>query len=1162
MLRDAFYFGKKPNVHPKEKFTSSLEDARRQATTNHFWIINEYCDYRGFDWDFEFEFLPDEDVWAEDHNNIWPSQHQKDSGTWLCPKERSDINIYRADVDPVCRKNEINECWQILLNIDKTKFDFSWHPDPTDPPFIYKWGCKYFPVEVEACLEYHVPGATDIKYMPTIIELSPEMSRWEIVQEIDKNNFDFSWRPDPREPAFIYVWGNKWILPELQASVIYTAPGATEIKYMPHPVDVLPDANWKAYHNIDTKNFDMSWRPDPREPAFIYVWGNKWVSGELRPTLEYYTPGATEIKYMQDPVPLLPDYSLWKEFIPVDKNKFDFTWMPDPREPPFIYVWNNQWNNCFIEPTLEYHASGATEIKYMDDIAHVNSTQNELHWEILLPISNFDFSWRPDPTEPPFIYVWGNQWNNCFIEPTLRYLAEGATEIKYMDEVAPVKSIQNDPRWEILLPISNFDFSWRPDPTEPPFIYVFGNKWNDAETEPSVIYRVAGATEYKFMTNLVATLKSNMTNWTVRNQLDMKVFDFSWRPNPTHSPAIYEWGDDGPVYTVSDSYETISFEYARPSTVEETIEIEEEKLFESNIVRSMFFVDKGNKESSARFTELKARFSQLQKTRYLNSWVETITRCCSKSETDLFWVVSSEIDYSTFEFMHNPNPWQIKMVHVFGTQWTHWGNTYLVNKDTFADDTKYVKVIEHLNFLNFIKDKRAIANDCLYDVILVNHGNSNLETIQKQIQIKINDKNISIVDYNQNYLQTFKDILNSLDEKREHYVWICSSICSYDNFDFSYVCDPFAKEQLHVFPSDNQKFGDTFLVDVNKLRDLINDMLTLEDYEKVNYNAHQRVNRIKPPVFDITEDTLCNSIMREFDFPYAIFRTEDIDVRDEEPISLWTQKSKNILITSTGGTRIVVPKEAKLYVEGELYDYPYISSSKKLVKSKPLDIVFLSNGEIGADENYEHLLKVTNGVQNRVVRVDGVNGRVAAYHAAAEASETPWMFTVFAKLKVNSKFDWTWQPDRLQISKHYIFNAENPVNNLVYGHQAMIAYNKQITLANSGKGLDFTLDDEHEVVDMLSGVAVYNTDEWSAWRTSFREALKLKATIVENPNDSASVNRLLAWSTIGNGNYGDFSINGALDAIEYYDSVNGDLKKLRLSYDWPWLKDRFDKIYK
>ena len=98
MLRDVFYYGKKPNVHPREKFATSLEDARSQCTTEHFWIINEYCDYRNFDWDFDFEFLPDEDVWAEQHNNIWPSTRHSDSGTWLCPEQHSDINIYRADV--------------------------------------------------------------------------------------------------------------------------------------------------------------------------------------------------------------------------------------------------------------------------------------------------------------------------------------------------------------------------------------------------------------------------------------------------------------------------------------------------------------------------------------------------------------------------------------------------------------------------------------------------------------------------------------------------------------------------------------------------------------------------------------------------------------------------------------------------------------------------------------------------------------------------------------------------------------------------------------------------------------------------------------------------------------------------------------------------------
>ena len=81
MLRDVFYFGEKPNVHPRERHAIDVDDARQLATTYHFWIINEFCDYTGFDWDFDFDFLPDEDVWAEEHNNIWPSQHQKDSGT-------------------------------------------------------------------------------------------------------------------------------------------------------------------------------------------------------------------------------------------------------------------------------------------------------------------------------------------------------------------------------------------------------------------------------------------------------------------------------------------------------------------------------------------------------------------------------------------------------------------------------------------------------------------------------------------------------------------------------------------------------------------------------------------------------------------------------------------------------------------------------------------------------------------------------------------------------------------------------------------------------------------------------------------------------------------------------------------------------------------------
>jgi hypothetical protein len=347
---------------------------------------------------------------------------------------------------------------------------------------------------------------------------------------------------------------------------------------------------------------------------------------------------------------------------------------------------------------------------------------------------------------------------------------------------------------------------------------------------------------------------------------------------------------------------------------------------------------------------------------------------------------------------------------------------------------------------------------------------------------------------------------------------------------------------------------------IKQIIELINDMEKLEDFHKVNFNSTIKVKRLPEPVIVTTDDTQIAAIKNVTGFPYATLITEDnADIEDTlvEPMNLWSPESKNILITSTGGTRIVVPKEAKEYVKRELYDYPYIKTNTRLEKSTPMDIVFLSNGETGADENYNHLLAVTKGLPNRVVRVDGVNGRVAAYHAAAEASTTPWMFTVFAKLKVSSKFDWNWQPDRLQIPKHYVFHAKNPVNGLNYGHQAMIAYNKKLTLANQGTGLDFTMDDEHEVVKINSGVAVFNTDAWSTWRTSFREALKLRA----DPTD-ISKERLEFWLTVGSGPFSQYSMDGAQHAVEYYDEVEGDLLKLRLSYEWDWLRQKFEILYK
>jgi hypothetical protein len=575
--------------------------------------------------------------------------------------------------------------------------------------------------------------------------------------------------------------------------------------------------------------------------------------------------------------------------------------------------------------------------------------------------------------------------------------------------------------------------------------------------------------------------------------------------------------------------------------------LDDETLFKLFKKSDMFFVDRSNIESQVRFEKLKLQFPNIQKTRYLNSWVDTINRCINRSTTELCWILNSELDYSDFSFEYYPNPWQMNMVHVFGTQWSHWGTTFMVNRETFAQDTKFIKIIEHLSNLNFVKDRKAKATNVLYDIVYITHGNVTHPSDKLAIT------------YEGSYLKTFRNMLDKLPVKKEHYIWVCSSICNYQDFDFTYICDPFARDHLHVFPSERQQFGDTFLINVNKLRELIDTMTIMEEYGKINYNQHQRVKRLPAPVIVSEYDTHVASILTEFDFPYATFVTadnKDIQVIDDEPMNLWSEETKNVIITSTGGTRIIVPKEAKDFVETQLYDYPNITKTTRLAKSNPMDIVFLSNGESCAEENYQHLLKVTEGLSNRVVRVDGITGRVQAYHAVADASETPWALTVFAKLKVSQKFDWNWQPDRLQLPKHYIFHAKNPVNGLTYGHQAMIAYNKKLTLANQGYGLDFTMDDPNEVLNIISGIATFNTDEYSTWRTAFRECIKLKMS-----GTTESKERLDMWLTVGMGKFNEYSMEGAQHAVEYYEEVSGDFNKLKLSYEWDWLKEKYKSKY-
>ena len=355
-----------------------------------------------------------------------------------------------------------------------------------------------------------------------------------------------------------------------------------------------------------------------------------------------------------------------------------------------------------------------------------------------------------------------------------------------------------------------------------------------------------------------------------------------------------------------------------------------------------------------------------------------------------------------------------------------------------------------------------------------------------------------------------------------------------------------------MFASDGEKFGDTFFMHVPTFARRAEQVALLEWYD-CNF-VKTSVPRRPMPVIQHTADSHVDAVKNTtWAGPLATFTTTDYVPGNMITVPLWRKETKTIVPLSAGASSVIVPRVAVGDVRTQLYDYAYIDKTHRMLKDHPLDIVFISNGEPYAEFNYEHLkwaVQMEGLDCNHIHHSKGVNGRVAAYQAAARLSTTPWFFAVFAKLEVDHRFDWTWQPDRMQQPKHYIFHAHNPVNGLVYGHQAMIAYNKQMTLENTGEGLDFTMDQPHEVVPIISGTANYTESPWMAWRTAFREVLKLKHSLPDVENEY----RLNMWlSDAGEVKNAEWSRFGAEDAVEYYNEVGGDFTALKKSYEWEWL---------
>ena len=571
---------------------------------------------------------------------------------------------------------------------------------------------------------------------------------------------------------------------------------------------------------------------------------------------------------------------------------------------------------------------------------------------------------------------------------------------------------------------------------------------------------------------------------------------------------------------------------------------------------------------------------------------DSLEDAANKSRTRFYWYIYGGNDYTGFDFDFVPAPWESEHVHVFPSQWQRNGGVYFANKDTahlrqwhfqkqsvcrLEDRSKWIipANIDDTDF-DYSWHPDEIEPDYEYhfptqwqrDGGPIYPGTAGVKYAADQ-KIRANATQIFYMDlltrYVDNHLNVFKRIVNLATTE---FVWIVSSFCVYHDFDFTWHPAPEQREMIHVFPTyslygpaANQPRGDTFYIHVPSLRNQLYELELLDWFNVINYCTDQTVPVYPVPVINYDEDSLVTAVKEHsFQFPYAIFKLFNSAPNiGFVPPCIWSQKDRAIEALNASGSAAIVPREARAEIKTQLYDYPYVRrTDKQRLFNSALDIVFISNGEPGEELMFHHTEYMTN---SDVKWIRGVNGRTAAYQAAAEASTTPWFFAVFAKLEVvGNSFPWyEWQPDYWQEPKHYIFNARNPVNGLEYGHQGMIAYNKKLVSENNKPGIDFTLSQPHESVPLLSGVARFNQDPWMTWRTAFREVVKLKHFMSVQPTIETE-HRLNIWLTVAEGKHAEWCLRGANDAVEYYNEVDGEYDRLMLSFDWPWLNNRYSQL--
>lgn len=487
------------------------------------------------------------------------------------------------------------------------------------------------------------------------------------------------------------------------------------------------------------------------------------------------------------------------------------------------------------------------------------------------------------------------------------------------------------------------------------------------------------------------------------------------------------------------------------------------------------------------------------------------------------WDIDERIDYSDFDFDWFPGIWEWGMDHEF----------CLRGKDTLSYTTLSFK--PHWTFDKKYHSSNLVLKDH-YEIV-------ELEMVDGRMARNGARK--------QRYVGNMMAALRTAIRKaRKEWLWVTSDIVIYEDFDFEWLPDGDQRHQIHCWPSGSCEKGETFLIHVPSYKN---------DEEFVFNFDHEPLRRMDWPTQPYGVDSLAQAIhIHGTKALYTAFEhTSSYSISQPYPC-LWEKRP--VIAMNKSGSCSLVPRDC--LVAKEIYEYPYLERQETLATDPRMDVIFISNGERQAAYNSVRLSHVMNRIDGPYFpakHVQDCQGRLNSYQAAARLSSTDWFVAVFAKCYVTeelAELQKKWTPDYWQEPKHYIFHNHNMDNGLVYGHMAPIAYNRNLIFDNPG-GLDITLAQPHTTVPIVLSQTSLDNDDWTNWRTAFRETVKLLHYNKTNPTVDSDY-RLWVWLNRGS----LVAIAGAHHGKEYYERCGGEESWLLMTVEWEWLKKYYDSLHR